>query len=397
MSQLEIFQVIVSEHVEVGMEPKFKIVWNYRNHPALPYYIPISILKDRATEVRVAMQQLIDKGMMADGYLGSCGAELRELAVAGHKLYKALFRTGYGYDASIIQDWLRKEKETLDAQGKRAQISFVVDSLAHIPWGLIYDGPVESLSGDPVQDAIEYYEDFWCLKFLLTSVYRRVHPEWLAGSGSSGPNEFLSVLDRSAFDKAAKYLAQPQEKILEWIESRFGRGVEASEDFFRVWQSKGERYRLLYFYCHANRTSLALGPDDLISMSDFRDGTVIPRSTQQSTCVVFLNGCNTAVGDPEGAFLVATGDFLFCGFIGTETKVPDVFALRFGLAFLYCFLHEGWPIFQVMDYLRRQHWPIALTYSTYCQPLLSFAAAQRSFEVEFTENFSRQLLGRTQM
>ena len=81
--------------------------------------------------------------------------------------------------------------------------------------------------------------------------------------------------------------------------------------------------------------------------------------------IVFLNGCHTAVGDPGGGFLEATGGSGFCGFIGTETGIPDVFALRFGSAFL-CQILRGGTVTEVMSALRAAHWPLSLVYGTYC-------------------------------
>ena len=43
--------------------------------------------------------------------------------------------------------------------------------------------------------------------------------------------------------------------------------------------------------------------------------------------------------------------------------MPDVFALRFGLALHDHLLYDGLELHEVMDRLRRAHWPISLVYS----------------------------------
>ncbi len=385
-------------HDDLGEEARLKIVWNHEGKDFDPYRIPTGILKDRADDVRLALQCLIEKGMKNSNPVGRYGVEMKRLAEAGNVLYQALFDSIDDeedvFNAFVAKKWLT-EREA--APGKRIQISFIVGSSIHVPWGLIYDGPVEGLSGDPEHDAIEHYQEFWCIKFLLTSVYNQLLPKVTGVSDASGLTDILSVLNRKTFQDASPRLVPPQDDILTWIENSFGQAVESSEEFFRAWQSRGERCRLLYFYCHAGSQHLELGLDDWIRLSDFRQKTRILGSSQRATCLVFLNGCNTAEGHVEHGFMNATGEFLFCGFVGTETKIPDVFALRFGLAFLYYFLHDGLPIFETMDVLRRKHWPIALTYSAYCQPLLSFGAAMKSLDVELTENFSQMHLGTSQM
>src|SRR5204863_10056483 len=114
-------------------------------------------------------------------------------------------------------------------------------------------------------------------------------------------------------------------------------------------------------------------------------------------CVVFLNGCSTATGHPDGAFLEATGQPGMCGFIGTETVVPDVFALRFSLSFLSQFLQGGRSVSDIMHELWVRHFPLSLVYSIYTYPLLQVerqAAVQPAPATpQDDENFSFGTLG----
>ncbi|MDQ2974823.1 MAG: hypothetical protein M3R69_05340 [Acidobacteriota bacterium] len=393
MGDLEVFQVDIRDDERPGREPKLKVVWNYQGRPHPPYFVPEKLLKDRATDVRNALQRLMDKGMNNDGLLVDCEQEVHEVAESGHKLYAALFHPGDGFDAIRIRDWLKKETAGLQERGKQGQISFTVDSLIHIPWGLICDRPPSEFK----DHGTEVFDSFWCIKYKLSSVFFRILPEGLNEPEPADLRHVLSVVHKTAFDVATKYLTAPEDEISKWMLGQFGEPLASSTQFYKEWQTKGEGLRLLYFYCHANSSNLALGEDDEITITDFRQETVIPKSTQQSTCVVFLNGCNTAIGESHGAFLEATGELLFCGFIGTETKVPDVFALRFGLSFLYYFLNKGWPVYRIMDHLRKQHWPLAMTYSTYCPPMLRFEAKVDPVKIEMNENFSLMPLGTLQM
>jgi hypothetical protein len=101
---------------------------------------------------------------------------------------------------------------------------------------------------------------------------------------------------------------------------------------------------MLYFLCHADGERLALGAENLITLNDFRK--IKPnRLDHHAGCLVFINGCETAVGAADGGFLKATCRPGFYGFIGTETKVPDLVALRFGVEFLREFLSSGTALF----------------------------------------------------
>ena len=64
----------------------------------------------------------------------------------------------------------------------------------------------------------------------------------------------------------------------------------------------------------------------------------------------------------------ATGDTGFCGFIGTEAKVPDLFAFRFAADFFGHLLYDEMTVVEIMENLRRQHFPLSLVYSTCCHP-----------------------------
>jgi hypothetical protein len=120
----------------------------------------------------------------------------------------------------------------------------------------------------------------------------------------------------------------------------------------------------------------------------------LKRSVNKEVCLVFLNGCHTAVGSAEEGFLEVTGNTGFCGFLGVETVVPDIFAWRFGMAFFYYFFTKGWTVAQVMQQLRGEHWPLSLLYSAYCHPELRVkpSVKDKMPEIQFS-NFSEKMIG----
>jgi hypothetical protein len=364
----------------------------------MPYEIQKGMVEEMAGEARRSLQRLVDKYVQSDRENSgkkledarqpySAGKELKELARKGNDLYKALFLP------ERVQRFLEKE-------GKELEINLSIDSQIYVPWGLIYDGDPDSLTAAPEDDDIDKYLDFWCLKHKLSSIYNRILS--ISSESSVGDSvNLLPVMDKHVYDKVSnqwnkywtdedKILIDSRLQILTWLDESFKRSlVHTSADFYQRWKSQGDTLRLLYFYCHANGANLALG-DDQITANQFQLNTMVPETMRgRSNCVVFFNGCDTALGDPKGGFLEATGTSVFCGFIGTETKVPDIFAFRFGLDFLYYFLGKGWPVSAVMDYLRNQHWPLSLIYSTYCPPFLSVGPTADPLALELKGNFSR--------
>jgi hypothetical protein len=125
---------------------------------------------------------------------------------------------------------------------------------------------------------------------------------------------------------------------------------------------------LLYFFCHASATALALGPEEMIESSDlFLMLSGANRPPGISGCLVLINGCSTAVGASSGDFLLATAQPGLCGFVGTETDVPDIFALRFSLGLIHL-LFRGLTLGEAMLRMYRDHFPLSLVYGLYAHP-----------------------------
>jgi hypothetical protein len=109
---------------------------------------------------------------------------------------------------------------------------------------------------------------------------------------------------------------------------------------------------------------------------------------------VFLNGCHTAIGSSnEGGFLEATAHPGFCGFVGTEAEVPDIFALRLANAFLAELIYTGSTAMDAMKKVRRDYWPLSLAYSLSCHPDFRFITEGLSQSTLPAPNFSNDAIG----
>jgi hypothetical protein len=366
---------------------ELKIVWTAGDLSWLPYFVDRAEIRAIGAEVRAALTELV---IDAKTNQRIRGAELlRGVARAGRRLYDALFRAVEGRDhADDARSWL-------EHRAGPDRIGFRVEDRIHVPWGLIYDGNVEALSPVGPGDDPDPYEDFWCLKHWVATTYFRVEPRGLDVPLPAESFRMLSILNQNVFDRVRTRLRAPELAVLASLEG-FRDPIYRSGDFFTLWQKLATDVGILYFYCHADGTRLALGATDLITVERLREELAVKgAAANKPACIVFLNGCATAVGAAAGGFLEATGGRGFCGFIGTETRVPDVFAKRFALAFFQEFFRGGSPLFEVMDRLRHRHWPLGLLYGMYCYPLLRVLPANRHvFDTDcFTDNLSRADLG----
>jgi hypothetical protein len=338
-----------------------KVTWTWKGQLWPAYSIDRDLIQRVSNEVRSELRSLVQHAIKngEDGCKRS-GAILKAIATSGHKLYLALFHGEKGQgNPERIRKWLAGRPEKL-------RITFVVDERVHIPWGLVYDSDPNLLSRNPEDIDLAHYPDFWCVKYCLASVYSRIDPSILTGPKNGDRFRVLPVVNQQAFEKAFGALTPEEQGAIKGLLSSLNPPVYRTEDMFARCGELDNSDCLLYFYCHADGANLSLGINERVSIDDLKlRWRRNDLSSGESTCIVFLNGCHTAAGDPGGGFLEATGGTGFCGFIGTETEIPDVFALRFGSAFLYEILRGG-TVTEVMFALRTKHWPLSLVYGTYC-------------------------------
>jgi hypothetical protein len=235
------------------------------------------------------------------------------------------------------------------------------------------------LSGDDpsVTDA----QEFWALKYSISTLYSGMKVIEVADRPRPQA-EFclLSVLDEKELEAVKAVLDDEEKRFLARLLGRPVGGAYTWRASKRCWDDIGERDSVLYVFCHADGTKLLLPPDDKIDVVEFsmnfekrfnqrrRSSGHQGGPTRPTYCLCFLNGCSTAAGRFDNSFLTVTARPGFCGFIGTEARVPIEFAGRFGLAALYYLVEKGLAVQEVIDRLRRQHWPLGLLYSNFAHP-----------------------------
>jgi hypothetical protein len=347
-----------------------KVAWRSPAADVASYQIDGNRLIKRSATVRDRLQDLITAAMKKRAAHESLtlGLELKELAMAGRKLRDAIFFPEAGY----------QDEESLEAEGWLASLSeavihVTIDRQIYIPWGLIYDGDPELLSNDAEDISIDRFRDFWCLKYRLSTLYNRIRGGVVSNPRTTGEARMVKLINEGAWAKAFRQVSHSEQEL---VAAMFkADDISSSKDFEKIWktQKKCLETDLLYFFGHANGTALAFEKGDVLTMDDFPEILRRKPPADRPACMVFLNGCHTAIGDDkEGGFLQATAYGGFCGFVGTEAEVPDVFALRFANAFLSQLLYTGLRAIDVMNKIRRDYWPLSLAYNMSCHPDFRF-------------------------
>jgi hypothetical protein len=322
-------------------------------------------VEDIAREIRRVLAELVEAGL--NNNLKSCTHILKRLAEQGSLLYKALF-TKIGGEADPQR--IRVYYESLSTP---FYLRFSVAESVFVPWGLVYPLNTATVSdewpGDPNKSVWEPYCGFWCFNNQLSTMYYRIPPDAAGADKDASMLDLVRVIHPETFQNAVAPLSDyPEDGFLNWLKERYGEPLTTSKGLEEAWRKNGSRIGLLYFYCHASLTALALGESEKIEASRLLlmlSGAERPLDSQG--CLVMINGCSTAVGAASGDFQLATARPGLCGFIGTETDVPDIFALRFSLGLLHL-LFRGFSLGDAMQQMYRDHFPLSLVYGLYAHP-----------------------------
>jgi hypothetical protein len=347
-------QVEIQEH---GPN-RFRVHWN----EWAPYTINRQAVLDCATDLRKILLELVNHCLKHKAE--TAAPILKKLAHKGNKLYKALFYRMEGdEDAAVVKKYYASLKEPF-------RVDFRVADSVLVPWGLIYPGDPEALPDDwaemPTEMWWETYHQFWCFAHDATARYIGVKPNQI---GNASSLSMLRVIHPSVLSKAKESVSSEAEKgFFAWLDERYGAPINTEQALQGSWQEKASQIGLLYFYCHATPNQLAIGPDDTITASGLFFILTDTARDADAGCLVLINGCRTAAADPQGTFLLPASVTGHVGFVGTETDVPDVFALRFSGSLLHLLFKDGRTLGEAMHRLYRDHFPLSLVYGIYAHP-----------------------------
>jgi len=342
---------------EVEWQDEHNNDWNYR--------VRCGPLLSLAGEMRRKLDMLLQAFMNEpDG--DKPRQALRGLFELGHDLFGALFASVDGDDETARA--ARTLYERCDAQGDLALQLKVAPRLT-LPWGLV----VPTLDGadEASRDATAPNRLFWALRHDLSVATFGAHGDWrnaLCGADV----RVVAAVHRRIFESAQRSRITAFEvRLIEVLTERAYNGMlfdvaglsGALRDTGRDAQAQ---LRVAYLLGHGNGQRFQLSDTDEISASSLvqRIQSTAER-TQRLPTLLFLNGCQTAADAPDFRFADLLDYRSVCAFIGTEVRVPDLFAVRYSLALLHAVLVQGRNLREAVSALGRDHLPLSLAYSLY--------------------------------
>lgn len=378
-------------HVTLQDTDELKVAWRTGGREFPAYAVDRLMIEEYSKAARDALLVMAREAVKsADS--SATTQSLRVVMRSGKKLYESLFINRQGALQNRIRTWLETRTAACAQSGTAVYLHIYCDRRLYVPWGLVFqdsDDVVDSNSG-----SIEDSHGLWALKYRLSATMVPLEPEpsWLPRPSGT---PILTVRNATVYSnvlKALRQIAPAETAFVEaFLQSQPNIAANSSGEFFAVMAKERARVGILHFFCHADGSRLELDVQDCISVSDFKRATVASDPSEYPTRFVFLNGCATAGGSPVGAFMEATSRLGLCGLIGTETKVPAVFALRFGSALLHDLATSGDRVVDIIYRLRRQHWPLGLIYCLYGEPFFRIdapAAPSLAAPPSFGGNFS---------
>lgn len=352
--------------------------WHYGQHGRGYYHVSRKNILDDGERVRAALQALIDA--WRTGQTVQCAALLRTVAQRGYELYDDLF---FGEkdqrdrdEAKRVKQWVAQKIAPLEDT-----ITFRVPEGIHVPWGLIYDDPeIQKPDSDAVPDG------FWCMKYNVGVNFIDLIANGVETAWQIDDLPVLFGAHEDIWQAARSQLRGGDRQHLEQLLDPIGQpkfSLDALADLWRACKDQ-QPYGLLCLLCHASVRQLCMGTDasDTINHSRFAYRFARDDLDDRPPTLVFIAGCQTAVGDLESGFLHATSGPGYSGFIGTEVKVPDLFTLGFLSEFLERFYAGGRSVGDVLHDLRREHWPLSLVFSMGCARELRLAIPEGPLPAE---------------
>lgn len=381
MSEWQLLRRFWQLTIKARDDGEFKAEWSAAYRSVGSYPLNKDALEDIGKDVRATLDQLVEQAL-TEG-IDACDEHLQKLADAGTDLYSELFpRTQPA--AVSCRDTLEeatKDETSEPAANDRLFLLVRMESAIHIPWSLVR-------RPEPVPDgrvAMEHLDPFWCLSYRL-AVSKDI--PLVGDSPSTVKLLLLPLFDSDVYKALAKRADMTAlTPVLKATNSMIIDSRDALDKYVRRLPDAG---LLVYFLGHSSAEGLVLGNKerDFVSARHLRR---ILMRLGENPGIVFINGCRSAAGGSPLGHFDQVFDAGAVGLIGTEAKVPSLFAWRFGLEFLRRFLGTGKEVAEVMENLRKTHWPMSLLYSAYCSPY--FRAAEYDIPSEGPSHNYSDLLG----
>ncbi|TDF46436.1 CHAT domain-containing protein [Streptomyces sp. WAC05374] len=273
---------------------------------------------DWSAQARPAVREEDQKAWDAD----ALGDEMRTLALAGSRLFRAMFPDGTEL-STLVKDL---------EPGDRLTIHWKDCTPQHVPWPLLYRGRLPR-AGQPVRA-----EDFLGLRLRISHV---IHPcESTRSLDDDAVRAHLMYWGGRPDDETLLAAQEHTRELAAWQPTVLPASKENPKAELSAFLWDPSPVSLIYVFCQAdtgagNRPSLRFGSTsdacDVLQLTDMGDDPLTDKP------LIFINACETSAAEHTYSNELQNS-FLERGsraYIGSECKVPTNFAARFAGVFFH--------------------------------------------------------------
>jgi hypothetical protein len=347
---------------------QLRLKWGNSAGPYPPVYsVAPQTLRAAVDAVSKELASLTEWAKMRD--LNQLPVILRAVAEAGAKLKWVLFNArpvnGVSVDLTNLRQWIEDERLAGDTV-----LTINADPDLHIPWGFVFDGDWKSIN--PGAKEPTDFEGFWAMRYMLSAVFNGSNLSATKATRCRESFRLLSLLNRHEYEFAAQDLGAAHPNFASIISLPVGAAFNVEIADKKI-DEAASMDTIFHFFGHCVDGKLVLDEDQLIDVIRFN--MMLERLTDRKVgrsiagcSLIFLNACETMIGESDYSLRAAAARPGICGLVATEAKVPRDFALQFGHRFLQLLVEEGLSIGETMQNLRTELWPISLLYGCYAHP-----------------------------
>lgn len=335
---------------------------------AIPLRATLEDLAPRVEDVRAALLAAVNRDAFSLELKvpqAETDALLSKLAFAGFRLFQAVFEDNASAELRMIGDWLRREAGKDDVTTVQ-----VVSDAFPVPWPLMY-------LADRFDRAALTWDAFLGMQCVVEQIPFAPLLTPPSPTIDSQPQLAVHALLNESIDED-----MPSHPVAAQREYWGGRGVNFTEGTTRADLETAlvsdVALQVLYFFCHAkgddddaDYSELIMTKDDIITLGEIK-AVALERTPFAGSPLVFLNACES--GELSLRFYSGFVPYFLNrgarGVIGTECRVPGLFASEWAKAF-FDRLFDGEPLGKVVLDLRRSfrekhNNPLGLLYVVHC-------------------------------
>jgi hypothetical protein len=342
-----------------------KVVWSDADRDYKPYFVHRAQIASIGDDMRRTLHAMSALPEQAD-----FAPKLRDLARAGSELRHKLL-----VDVAGNSDAATEAAELLQTVDQRGDLTVTTDGSLQVPWALVYEGHPRDVRTAPAD--IGNWGKFWGSRFRVRTLHSdlsRLPGQWPRAREAL---RTLLIHHKDEFDRIEPYLSNEERDCLDRFRRHYQVGPAHSwDDGEDRWQQMAANDGVLYVFGHSDGEAIRLGDDDQADTLGVAGYTSrFWKTDRRSATICLINGCWSAAGHEDNGFLTATSTHGFCGFVGAEAPVTNLFALRYSLAFMHLLCEAGCTVEETFERLRRRFWPLSLLYGCYADPRFCVAAA----------------------